>query len=213
MRVDVYREWIVQAAGGDVLIGGAVDAQKPEVRITSPRATDEIYADALLEATVTDDQSVALVEFVVDGEVKGSLVYAPYSFKLELSPGAHRLEVRATDAAGNVGAATLDITVAQPKGFGELCASPDQCGSQLCTLDGRIAANFCSQSCSPAGNPCPEGAACEQNAGRYICGPPPALLSSGEGGCRAGTSAAQPGSSLLVSLLLLGLLALGRRRR
>lgn len=92
--------WVTQTSGG----GGA--------DTTAPTATASVSGTAgsiTLSATASDNVGVSRVDFVVDGNVKGSDTSAPYSLALDsttLANGSHTLVARAYDAAGNVGASS-----------------------------------------------------------------------------------------------------------
>jgi len=67
--------------------------------------TQSVLTDGLLviEAQVAEETGVAEVEFLVDGEVVGSIDSAPFSLRWAAETGEHTIVVRATDLAGNVG--------------------------------------------------------------------------------------------------------------
>jgi MYXO-CTERM domain-containing protein len=147
---------------------------------------------------------VANVEFLVDGALVTSQAAGPFVFALPSTAagGAVTLEARATDSAGNVGSAQVTVTIAADGGegnLGELCLDSAECDSRVCaTLDGEMR---CSRECSET-SACPPGFEC---LGGTACWP-----ESG-GGCAASGG---PGSSGALAVLgLLGVLALGRRRR
>jgi MYXO-CTERM domain-containing protein len=213
MRVDAYLEWIKTNSGGDVLEGGHPDKLAPEVSITSPVATDELYPKVTVEISATDDTAVAKVELRVDGKLVGSAEKAPYRFELELQPGDRVLEASAVDAAGNSGKASLSVTINEPKVFGELCAAATQCGSDLCASHPQVENSFCTQACDAASNPCPEGASCQDAGGTFVCGPPASLLPQ-SGGCAVASDDGNAGLTAtgLTVLLLLGLALISRRR-
>ncbi|WP_165794680.1 CehA/McbA family metallohydrolase [Kinneretia aquatilis] len=72
-----------------------------------------------LKAEASDDVGVSRVDFLVDGQAKGSDTSAPYAISLDpasLGNGSHSLVARAVDAAGNVGASSpvsFNVSLAQ----------------------------------------------------------------------------------------------------
>jgi subtilisin family serine protease len=101
----------VGSGGGD---GGSTDTTAPSVTVLSP--TDgATLSGASVNVTVStsDDTGVVKVELYVDGTLKGSSTVSPFTIKLstkKLFSGAHTMQSRAYDAAGNVGLSSV-ITV------------------------------------------------------------------------------------------------------
>jgi len=92
--------WVTQTSGG-----GTADTTPP----TASAAVSGTAGSITLSATASDNVGVSRVDFVVDGNLKGSDTSAPYSLALDsttLSNGSHTLVARAYDAAGNVGASS-----------------------------------------------------------------------------------------------------------
>ena len=92
--------WVTQTSGG-----GTADTTPP----TASAAVSGTAGTLTLSATASDNVGVSRVDFVVDGNVKGSDTSAPYSLALDsttLVNGSHTLVARAYDAAGNVGASS-----------------------------------------------------------------------------------------------------------
>ncbi|MGY6276160.1 Ig-like domain-containing protein [Methylomonas sp. MgM2] len=82
--------------------GSDTDKEAPSVRVSESGTSGSIT----LSAVATDNVGVAKVEFYVDGDLKSTVLYAPYSFKLDsntLSNGNHTLVAKAYDDAANVG--------------------------------------------------------------------------------------------------------------
>ena len=78
------------------------DTIAPTVSVTAPGSSGTIT----LSANATDNVGVSLVEFYVDGVLKGSTNIAPYTLALNsttLSNASHTLNAKAYDAANNVG--------------------------------------------------------------------------------------------------------------
>ena len=88
-----------------------VDVTAPTVSVSTPGSSGMIT----LSASATDNVGVTLVEFYVDGVLKGSTNIAPYSLTLNsasLSNASHTLSAKAYDAANNVGtSSTVNFTV------------------------------------------------------------------------------------------------------
>ncbi len=102
---------LVFAVGG----GAPGDTTPPSVTLTAPAAGSTVGGTITLAATATDDTGVARVEFLVDGMAKGSDATAPFTLAWNTTTaasGAHVLQARAYDAAGNVGTSTsVSVTV------------------------------------------------------------------------------------------------------
>lgn len=92
-----------------------VDNSAPEVSITYPQDGDVLeYANnrqITFQATATDNLSLSVVEFYVDGERVGSVETAPYSFTWNAVRGEHDLRVLARDRAGNESEAEIVFVV------------------------------------------------------------------------------------------------------
>jgi membrane peptidoglycan carboxypeptidase len=82
-----------------------VDNTPPEVSITYPQDEDELeYADnreITFQAQASDNLSLAVVEFYVDGKLVGSAESAPFALTWTARRGEHALMVLARDRAGN----------------------------------------------------------------------------------------------------------------
>ncbi len=87
------------------------DTTAPTVSVTTPGSSGTIT----LSASASDNVGVSLVEFYVDGVLKGSTNIAPYTLALNsttLSNASHTLSAKAYDAANNVGTSnTASFTV------------------------------------------------------------------------------------------------------
>jgi chitinase len=87
-----------------------VDNAAPRVRLVLPQpgTADDISAGdrLVIEAEVFDEMGVARVDFLVDGEVVGTVMEAPYSLRWTAETGEHTISVRAVDHAGNSGEST-----------------------------------------------------------------------------------------------------------
>lgn len=87
------------------------DTTAPTVSVTAPGSSGTIT----LSASASDNVGVSLVEFYVDGILKGSTTIAPYTLALNsstLSNASHTYNAKAYDAANNVGLSnTVNFTV------------------------------------------------------------------------------------------------------
>ncbi len=108
----VGAEQVLAALAGTLNLANAL----PSVSITAP-AGGSVYNTGdpvTIDATATDAPpgSIALVEFLVDGNVVGSDASAPYTFTWTSTVGNHNLTARATDdLGGQATSAPVSITV------------------------------------------------------------------------------------------------------
>src|SRR5581483_1537320 len=87
------------------------DTRAPSVTLAQPSAAVVGPAGVTLTGTASDDIGVGRVELLANGAVVGTKVLAPYTFTWKpAQSGPTTLELRATDAAGNVGVATATVT-------------------------------------------------------------------------------------------------------
>jgi subtilisin family serine protease len=104
-RVNVYKA--VQAAN-------AGDSTPPTVAIASPASGVTVAGTISVTGTATDNVGVTSIQFLVDGQVAASGTSSPYSFSwntANVTNGSHTLTVDAYDAAGNLGSASVSVTV------------------------------------------------------------------------------------------------------
>jgi M6 family metalloprotease-like protein len=96
------------------------DTQAPTTAITSPAAGATVSGAVTLAATASDNVGVTRVEFYVDGALVGSDTSSPYSVSwssTSATNGAHSVQSRAFDAAGNSSSsATVGFTVSNSTG-------------------------------------------------------------------------------------------------
>ena len=97
-------------------VGSPSDTIAPVASLDAPVAGGVLGSDFVLTATVTDDQGVAKVEFLVDGVVSSTVQLPDPGFNTQYSTvwstwmapdGAHELSVRAHDTSGNVTTTTV----------------------------------------------------------------------------------------------------------
>ncbi len=101
--------------------GGISDTTPPTVSITFPVAGATVAGAVDIAATAADDIGVTEVEFLIDGVVVGKGVSSQQAGPFELNwnttayaTGAHSLQARAYDAAGNSAtSAAVSVTVDQ----------------------------------------------------------------------------------------------------
>ncbi|QWP75696.1 PHB depolymerase family esterase [Lysobacter sp. K5869] len=93
-----------------------LDPNPPQAVLTAPADGAAVSGTVTLTAEASDDVGVERVEFLLDGAVLGSDASAPYSLQwnsANASDGAHRLQARAFDLAGNTGssaAVTIQVS-------------------------------------------------------------------------------------------------------
>lgn len=219
-------------------IFGAAPPSPPTIEIVSPRPGDAVEPGFVVSTQIIDDQGIAKVELLVDNQIAQTLTAGPFAFNAPatLGAGSHRVEVRAVDANGTPGTASVDVYIGAPcqrpgdcaavgddytcvggrcvpgpgapGGLGESCGSPLECSSGLCV--GSEGVNSCTEQCMPGvANQCPDSFACANGTdGVGYC-----IAGETSGGCLgcstgSGTSPIAPiGAGLAVAGLLL------RRRR
>lgn len=96
----------------------SVDTVPPVVTMTAPAAGATVANTINVSANVTDNVTVAGVQFYLDGAVLGSEdTSAPYSVTWDTrtgANGAHTLAATAHDAAGNTASNSVSVTVNNP---------------------------------------------------------------------------------------------------
>ena len=101
----------IQVTGNNVSAG---DITSPTVSITSPANGASVSGTVNIAANAADNVGVSSVKFSVDGTILGSDNTSPYSFSWNsatVANGIHTLNATATDAAGNIGSYSLQVTV------------------------------------------------------------------------------------------------------
>lgn len=92
-----------------------LDGVAPSATITAPANDATVSGSVTVSATASDNVGIDRVEFLLDGTLLGSDATAPYAIvwnSATASNGAHLLQARATDLAGNVGtSAQVSVTV------------------------------------------------------------------------------------------------------
>lgn len=102
------------AAQITVSVSNISDITPPVVSITSPSNGAAVSGTKLtINVSATDSGGISRVELYVDGTLRATLTTAPYTFNQNprnWSAGAHTLQAKAYDRAGNMGVSTT-ITV------------------------------------------------------------------------------------------------------
>jgi membrane peptidoglycan carboxypeptidase len=92
-----------------------VDNQAPEVSIIYPVQDQQIdipdSGKVTLQASATDNLSIAKVEYFLDNQLVASLSQPPFAIPWQAKPGPHTLRVKAFDTAGNTREASVTFTL------------------------------------------------------------------------------------------------------
>jgi subtilisin family serine protease len=95
--------------------GSPADTTPPTVSISSPASGATVTGTATVSAIASDASGISVVEFYLDGVVKGSDTTSPYTFgwnTTAVANGAHSLVAKAFDTWNNMGtSATVTVTV------------------------------------------------------------------------------------------------------
>lgn len=92
----------------------SVDTTPPSIAITSPTGGSTVSGTISVQGTATDNVGVTSIQFSIDNTVVASAASSPFSFSwntVNYTNGTHTLLVSASDAAGNVGKASISVTV------------------------------------------------------------------------------------------------------
>lgn len=99
-----------------------LDGVAPTATITAPANGAAVTGSVAIAANASDNIGVDRVEFLLDGALLGSDATAPYAFawnSATASNGAHVLQARAVDLAGNTGSSPqVNVTVSGGTGGG-----------------------------------------------------------------------------------------------
>ncbi|MBN8212326.1 MAG: PHB depolymerase family esterase [Xanthomonadales bacterium] len=99
-----------------------LDGVAPTATITAPANGATVSGTVAIAANASDNVGVDHVEFLLDGALLGSDATAPYAYSWNsatASNGAHALQARAIDLAGNTGSsAPVNVTVTGGTGGG-----------------------------------------------------------------------------------------------
>lgn len=97
-----------------LVITPPADTQAPTISITSPASNASLSGTVGITANASDNVGVTKVEFYLDNALKTTDTASPYSYSLDtttVTNSAHTLSVKAYDAAGNVGTASIVVNV------------------------------------------------------------------------------------------------------
>lgn len=89
----------------------------PYVSITSPSNGDTISGIVNIQASATDDDGIAKVEFYVDNELKNTDSTSPYKWVWDTtsySSGVHTIKAKAFDTINQTAEDSIQVTVDQP---------------------------------------------------------------------------------------------------
>ena len=112
VRADLYRDWIVSSAMGDVYDGGAIDVDPPSVAIAEPADGATVPPSFAVEVAVAD-AALAQIELFLDGTKVADATATPLAYLVvDAALGAHGLRAVARDAEGNEAEASIEVTVA-----------------------------------------------------------------------------------------------------
>lgn len=97
------------------------DTQNPTVALQNVPPTVRPLQSYLIQAQANDNQTVASVEFTVNGQSAAIVQNAPYEFTLQIPGNAvpgnvYNISAIAKDAAGNVAADSMQTIIAGPSG-------------------------------------------------------------------------------------------------
>ena len=117
----------VGPAGNEASAVSAADTTPPTVSITAPAGGATVSGTVAINASASDNGTVAGVQFKLDGANLGAEdTSAPYSFSWDtfsVANGSHTLGAVARDAAGNTTAATNVVVTASNTGSPGLVAA------------------------------------------------------------------------------------------
>jgi len=94
------------------------DAVPPTVAITIPSAGASLSGSLYINAQASDNMEVTKLEFYFDTRLLATLTAMPYYIPWDASleaPGPHTLSVKGYDPKGNVGVASIPITIVDTK--------------------------------------------------------------------------------------------------
>ncbi len=90
------------------------DTTPPVVVVSSPAASATVSSSIQVQGAATDNVGLTKTEFYVDGQLSTTGSSSPFSFPFVPAAwpnGIHTLMVKAYDAAGNIGSASINVSV------------------------------------------------------------------------------------------------------
>jgi PKD repeat protein len=100
------------SASVTVSLQASTDSIAPTISITSPKDGSTVACIVSVQVNASDNVGVKKVELYVDGKLTATSTTSPFTTKWnakKASIGQHTLQVKAYDAAGNVGAASVVV--------------------------------------------------------------------------------------------------------
>lgn len=212
IRVDLYRDWIIKEAKGDV--GSTKDGVPPTIYITSPTEYEAVDTSFEVKVSAADNVGVTRVVIQVDGALAGESKKAPFTIRLtNVKSGSRTLKATAYDGVGNAAKDTVDVivsTAGAKAAMGQVCVSNGDCTTGMCVDYPANTGRICTDTCDPKASKCPAGTVCVKAGGQDLC--LPATSETEEPADRSGCTVGGGAGGWGVFLLLVGL-ALRRRRR
>jgi len=101
---------LLAGAPNSITCGTVSDTAPPAVSVTVPANGAAVSGTITISAGASDNAGVARVEFYIDGTLQSTLTASPYSITADtklVANGAHTIQAKAYDAAGNVGTSAL----------------------------------------------------------------------------------------------------------
>ncbi len=106
-RINAYKALLAASAT-------PVATAPPVVAISSPAASASVTSTIQVQGTATDNTGITKIEFYVDGLLSTTGALSPFSFPFNPTAwpnGIHTLMVKGYDAAGNVGSASVNVSI------------------------------------------------------------------------------------------------------
>lgn len=98
-----------------VSVDNVADTTPPDVSILSPAAGAKVMGVVTISVSAFDASGIQRVEFHIDGKLKATVYGSPYGYQWNsrsVKDGVHTILVKAFDRAGNMGQASITVTVA-----------------------------------------------------------------------------------------------------
>ena len=95
----------------------AADTTLPSVSITSPSSAATVAGTIQVQGSASDNVGVTGTQLYIDNQLVSISSSSPFSFAwntLNYTNGSHTLQVKASDAAGNIGSTSVSVNVYNP---------------------------------------------------------------------------------------------------